>query len=455
VPDAWPAGVWLCCFHHRLLRRESRISQSLLNGALHCRLATEGVANLQAKHQVAMIRIMYRAIAAPFAYSAAIILFVAIVGGLMLYAQDRAIWRMTRQSGNEAKPTHVPRGWLSQGVPLPLYVLHGFPFLIPVMLVSTILAALMAGLLLGPVASSEWWSRVVSATVMVIVPTLFYGGLSYATRNLLDRCDAPRAHSLLPGGSMASMRARLRMFWRTVFSALPGLAVFAGLAIAIARNVDYGSAPEIVMGRINLILIGGAVSLIVLPWAVRLVRFKHFLDAHILWRIQNVLGSSWLQFEGYRKLDDPLGFARVELYDIQLSLIGRSRQYERDARGAPHPLATMYSTIAHELYDFVASERSLVRKLPEDVKVRLEEMAVLVAGGPAIRLFEEREFTSSYEVLNLWAKIRRAVGIGIESADPVEKTATALVKVAILAILIYLVSRDHADFPALMKSLLK
>jgi hypothetical protein len=109
VPDAWPAGVWLCCFHHRLLRRESRISQSLLNGALHCRLATEGVANLQAKHQVAMIRIMYRAIAAPFAYSAAIILFVAIVGGLMLYAQDRAIWRMTRQSGNEAKPTHVPR----------------------------------------------------------------------------------------------------------------------------------------------------------------------------------------------------------------------------------------------------------------------------------------------------------------------------------------------------------
>jgi hypothetical protein len=87
--------------------------------------------------------------------------------------------------------------------------------------------------------------------------------------------------------------------------------------------------------------------------------------------------------------------------------------------------------------------------------VRLEEMAVLVAGGPAIRLFEEREFTSSYEVLNLWAKIRRAVGIGIESADPVEKTATALVKVAILAILIYLVSRDHADFPALMKSLLK
>jgi hypothetical protein len=402
-----------------------------------------------------MIQIMYRAIAAPFAYSAAIILFVAIVGGLMLYAQDRAIWWMTRRSGNEAKLAHVPRGWLSQGVPLPLYVLHGFPFLIPVLLVATILTASVVGLLRGPVASSEWENLVVSATLIVIVPTFFYGGLSYATRNFLGRRDAPRARSLLPAGSMASMRARLRMFWRAVFATLPGLAVFAGSAIAIAKNVDYGSALVIVMDRINLILIGGVVSLIVLPWAVRLVTFKHFLDAHILWRIQNVLGSSWLQFEGYRKLDDPLGFARAELYDIQLSLIGRSRQYERGARGAPHPLATMYSTIAHELYDFVASERSLVRELPEDVKMRLEEMAVLVAGGPAIRLFEEREFTSSYEVLSSWARIRGAVGIGIASADPVEKTATALVKVGVLAILIYLVSRDHADLPALMKSLIK
>ncbi|MGH3537774.1 MAG: hypothetical protein ACRDQJ_05650 [Pseudonocardiaceae bacterium] len=418
-----------------------------------------GVANLRARHPVEMIRIMYWAVAATFAYSAVIILFVAVVGGLMLYVQDRTIWWMTRQSGNElklVKPADVPRSWLSRGAPLPVvYFWYGFPFLIPVLLVAAILTPSVAFFLFGPVASSGWGSRIVFTVLVVIVFTFFYGGLFYATCNLLGHCDAPRAHSLLPARSMASMRARLRMFWRAVFAVPPQLPVFAGVAIAMARNVNYGSAPEIVTGQINLIAIGGLVSAIVLPRVVRLVRFMHFLDAHILWRIQNVLGSSWSQFEGYRKLDDPLGFARAELYDIQLSLIGRSRQYERSARGAPHPLATVYSIIAHELYDFVASERSLVRELPEDVKVRLEEIAVSVAGGPVIRLLEKQEFTSSYEVLSLWARIRRAVGTGIESADPLEKTATALVKIAVLVILIYLVSRGHADLPALIRSLLK
>ena len=222
----------------------------------------------------------------------------------------------------------------------------------------------------------------------------------------------------------------------------------------MVRNVDYG-APGIAISQIYLILLGGFASSIVLPRVIRMFGFLHFRDAHILRQIQDVLNSSWLRFEGYMRIDDPLGFARAELHSIQISLIERSLQYERRVWSTEHPLATMYGNVAHELYDFLASERSLVRELPEDVKVRLEEIAVLVAGGPAFQLFEEREFRSSYEVFSLGARVRRALVIDIESADPLGKTITTLVKIATLVLVIYSVVHGQTDLHDFIKTLFK